>query len=94
MAADAAKVQLPPAVKQFAPLAGAGVVYGLTMLAPGFKKLATPALIGGAAVLALQMFMAKKNGGAGAYNRLAGAGNVSRVLNAPVGAGNVARVLG
>lgn len=95
MAANAAGKPLPQIVKDYAPLAGAGVVAGLAYLAPKFRNLTVPALIGGALALGLQMYAAKKAGGAGAYNRLRGSGAVARVLGSgATGAGAVARVLG
>ena len=91
MAANAAKFDLPQIVKDFAPIAGAGAVAGLAALAPKFRALTMPALIGGVAVVMLHKFGTK---GAGSYHRLRGAGNVARVLASNVnGAGNVARVL-
>lgn len=90
-AAQMANVQLPDVVKQFAPIAGAGVVAGLSRLSPKFKGVAVPALIGGALVVAAAMFMPKA---AGNYRLLRGAGNVARSLtNGARGAGNVARSL-
>lgn len=94
MAANMAGKPLPQVVKDYAPLAGAGVIAGLAYLAPKFRNLTVPALIGGAIGVALQMYAAKKAGGAGAYSRLRGAGAVQRVLtNSPRGASGVARVL-
>lgn len=92
-AAAMAGQTLPPIAQRFAPLVGAGAVAALAAVAPKFKTLTMPALIGGAAVMALDWFMARNNTpAAGAYRRLAGAGNVARTL-APNGAGNVARTL-
>lgn len=91
MGANAAKVQLPQAVKDFAPLAGAGVIAALAMLAkrPDWTM---PALIGGGLVTLLNKFVTPA--GAGAYYRLRGAGNVQRALtNDMRGAGSVQRVL-
>lgn len=93
MAAGFAGVQLPQVVKDYAPLAGAAVVYGLTRLTPKFRNLGTPALLGGALALGLQMWAASR-AGAGSYGRLRGSGAVARVLGNPNGAGAVARVLG
>lgn len=91
--ANLAKVELPAIVKQYAPIAGAGVVAGLAALSKRWKDLTVPALVGGAAMVALGMFLKPK--GAGAYNRLrgTGAGNVAGVLNGARGAGNVGRVI-
>lgn len=97
MAANAAKVDLPQAVKDYGPLVGAGVVAGLTQVDKRFKKLAVPALIGGGLVFVLNKYLMNKAGsgryGAYGYNRLRGAGNVAGTLNAPRGAGNVSDVL-
>ncbi len=98
LAASATKIQLPAVVKDYAPIAGALVVAGLATQAKQFKTLARPALIGGVAMVALQMWLKSRMGagyhGAGRYNKLSGAGNVSRVLgNMPSGSGNVARVI-
>lgn len=94
MAANAAKFELPQAVKDYAPLAGAGVVAGLAMLAPKWKALTMPALIGGAAVVALNMFLSRNTPPAAkGYYRLTGSGNVARTINATSGAGNVARTI-
>lgn len=92
-AAQAAGKELPQVVRDYAPIAGALVVAGLSRLAPKFRGLTMPALIGGAAVVGLNMLLARR--GAGAYNRLRGAGNVARALtgNGVAGAGNVARTL-
>jgi hypothetical protein len=94
MGANAAKFELPQVVKDYAPLAGAGVVAGLAMLAPKWKALTMPALIGGAAVVALNMFLSRNTPPAAkGYYRLNGAGNVARTINATSGAGNVARTI-
>jgi hypothetical protein len=76
---------------EYSPLVGAGAVFAIGMLAPKFKSLGIPAAIGAALVFALAKMRETKPKAANAYNRLGGAGNVTRVLNS--GAGNVARVL-
>lgn len=93
MAAQAAKIELPQVVKDFAPMAGAGVIAVLGRLSPKWRSLAIPALVGAAAITAFQKFVAPRMAGAGAYNRLRGAGNVARLMGTPAGAGNAARVL-
>lgn len=91
--AEKFNVALPQAVKDYAPVAGAGVVALISWLTPKWRALVMPAVVGGVAVQALSSWLANRTAPAKGYYRLAGAGNVARTLNAPEGAGNVARVL-
>lgn len=88
------EINLPQAVKDYAPIAGAGVAALLESLTPRFRSLVIPTVVGGIAVQALSTWLTSKPPvSAKGYYRLPGAGNVARTVNAMSGAGNVARTI-